>query len=213
MRTVPATIIAVFAIMALSAAACGSNGSSAQPTTVDEALVDLDPNLLTTVALQPEDVPPGYVMAQGFNPVQLGGAKSFARTFQNNGVSIISSVAKYPDIKARDEAVAHLRKALTRLIGPESTFIVPGSNAAFEYKGGPLPAQGTAMLLGRYIVSVTYSTQNLDAAAAVSDQAELERVSKIVFGRLQTLLADPSAATPAQGAPTFDAGPPATAQP
>jgi len=188
------------ALLAL-AAACGGGGASS--TTPIPAEPSIDPNLLPSVVLQPSDIPPGYAPEQMFNPPG-GSGTSYASTYRLNGVTISSTVVQYADVPTRDQNLDHLRLGFAKIIGPETTYKLAGSDAAFLYLGGSTPGQASLVLRGRYITSVVYQTSNPSQSAIVTNRAELERYSALVFDRLQKLLVDPSSITPIAGAPTFD---------
>jgi hypothetical protein len=200
-----ATAALVIVAMLLSfGIACGGGGASATPTRPADTLPDIDPNLLTAVALGTADVPPGYAPDLSFNPPGQSATIGYSAAFRMNVVSITSNIVKYADTASRDKDLPHTRGGFAKVIGPESPYRLAGTDAAFLYAGGKLPAQATVMLKGRYLVTVSFQTQTTAEAAAVTNQAELDRLSALVFGRLERLLADPSSATAAVGAPTFD---------
>lgn len=201
MKATAALIIAT-AFLSL-AVGCGDGGASSGPTDQADGGSDIDPNLLTAVVLQPADVPAGYAPDLSYNP-SGGAATAYSAAYRRNGVSITSNVVKYPDTASRDKELAHTRAGFVKIIGPESGYRLAGSDAAFLYSGGTSPAQATIILKGRYLVSVAFQAQQQSEAAVVTNRAELDRLSALVFDRLEKLLADPSSATAVVGAPTFD---------
>jgi hypothetical protein len=185
------------------AAACGGGGASG--TTPIPTEPSVDPNLLTTIVLRSSDLPSGYAPAHAFNPPNAG-ATSYASSFRLNGVTISSTVVQYPDVQTRDQNIDHLRSGLAKVIGPETTYRLAGSDAAFLYlSSGSTPAQASLTLRGRYVTTIVYQTTDLSQSAIVTNRAELEQYSALMFDRLQKLLVDPSSITPIAGAPTFDA--------
>ncbi|MDP9237573.1 MAG: hypothetical protein M3P30_09300 [Chloroflexota bacterium] len=197
------TALVIVAMLLSVAVACGDSGASSSPTHRADDAADLDPNLLTAVALRGEDLPAGYATDLSFSPPGQS-ATGYNAAFRTRDVSISSNVVRYVDTASLTKELPHLRNGFVKFIGPESAYRIGGSDAAFLYSGGTFPAQATIMVKGRYMVSVAFQAQAQSAAAAVTDRAELDRLSALVFDRLEKLLADPSSATAVVGAPTFE---------
>jgi hypothetical protein len=191
----------MIALLALAAACGGGGASSTTPLPTEPSI---DANLLPAVVLQPADMPPDYVPQQTFNPPGASGT-AYASTFRLNGTTISSTVIQYPDVQTRDQQVDHLRRGFAKVIGAETTYRLAGADAAFVYfSSGSTPGQASLALRGRYVTSIIYQTNNLSQLAVVTNKAELERLTTLIFDRLQKLLVDPSSITPIAGAPTFD---------
>src|SRR5438874_8428779 len=115
--------------------ACGNGGASSTRTRHDDGLPDVDPNLMTAVSLQPSDLAPGFIPEFSFNPPGAS-ATGYSAVYRIKGLSITSNVVKYPDTAARDKDLSHNRGGFAKIIGPESAYRLPGSDAAFLYTGG-----------------------------------------------------------------------------
>jgi len=196
--------LVIFAMLLSFAVACGDSGASSSPTRPADDSPDIDPNLLTAVSLQPADLPAGFAPDLSFSPPGKSATIGYSAAYRMNGLAITSNIVKYGDIASRDKDLPHTRGGFAKVIGPESAYRLAGSDAAFLYSGGSIPAQATIILKGRYLVSVAFQTQTTSGAAAATNRAELDRLSALVFDRLEKLLADPSSATAVVGAPTFD---------
>jgi hypothetical protein len=193
-------LIALLALMV--ACSDDSNTPAAAPTSPEDA-VQIDPSQLSAVVLQPSDLPPGYSSVGSFNP---GGqvATSYLSKFTRPGDTVASTVAQYPSVGARNDGVPHLRDGFSHLLGAESDYDLPGSDAAFSYIGSTPPSQGVLVLRGRYLVNIVLQTSDDSEPGRLATRAALDRYTSIVFDRLLKLLADPTSVTPIAGAPTFD---------
>lgn len=197
-------------LLALLATAC-SGGTSATNTPAPREATDFDPNLLSTVVLRPDDLPPVFPSYEtAFNPAGAT-SLSFSSFFRGDGITLNSTIVQYADTKARDAGLGHLRDSLAKLVGPEATFPLRGADTAFEYQATTPPGLASLVVHGRYVASVIIHADN--GAPAASDRSILERYSGLMIERLQTLLADPSAVTPAVGAQTYTVPSTAVAEP
>lgn len=208
MRSHVLPVFAVLVLVAAVAAACGGDGKPPDATSVaaTAAAADtFDYSLLNSVVLQPGDMPPGYNVESGFAP-RGGPGVAFNTRSTYGPITITATVARFPDVAARDKSLDRTRRGLTVLIGPESNLNMPGSDAAFMYRQTSPAAQASLVLRGEFQMTVVMQTHDQTQTAEVTNQDDLKRYTAIVFERLNKLIDAPESITPIAAFPTYDTG-------
>lgn len=208
-------VFAVLVLVAAAAAACGGNSKSPNLTAAaatNAANDTFDYSLLNAVVLQSGDMPPGYNVESGFAP-KGGPAVAFNTRSTYGPITVTATVARFPDVAARDKTLDRTRRGLAVLVGPESNLNVPGSDAAFMYRNTSPAAQASLVLRGEFQMTVVMQTHDQTQTAEVTNQNDLKRYTAIVFERLSKLIDAPESLTPIAAFPTYDAGAPPTPSP
>lgn len=195
-------VLLLFVLVALAAAACGSDsgGESASPTVAAPAF---DPNKLTGMVLAPEDVN-GLVGVSGlFSPGEDRDI-AFVTTYGDDRLQVQSTVGYYPDPATRDQRIEKLRRALASVIKNERNYTIEGAQPAFEYRYlEGTPSSAVLAVKGEFFVMIQLFSRDGTGEAEVFNDDSLRAYVRICLDRVQQYLDDPSSITPVPGAAQY----------
>ncbi|MBI5287999.1 MAG: hypothetical protein HY873_03380 [Chloroflexi bacterium] len=197
------------AMLPLAALACKGGeekGGSATSAAADGSPTPdtFDYNKLTAIVLRPEDVPadlPG--LAGSFNSGSDNNGISFTTWYGSESLQLQSTVGRLSDPVERDEVFDHIRRGIAALTKNERNYDLTGADLAFIYRSPEAPVTSILAFRGEFFVLVTQTSNDSARADEAYDEEALGRYTKIVFDRLEGLIADPNSVTPIAGAARY----------
>lgn len=197
------TVLAIATAVSLAAAACGGSGSKT-PTATPGSGVQFDPSVLSSLVVLPTEGPPGADAAGRYNPP--GGQESgvsFTSLYSLPGLSVQSTVARFPTPGTLEETLNRLRRILNGVEGPETDLSVPGARVAYLYTGDKVQGLLSIVVIDQFIIQTDLRSPDGSQAAAATDKETLLRYTTAALKHVQDYLGDPAAFTPVAGAPQF----------
>jgi len=206
MRTVFA--IAVVLMLAASLSACAGGDSGEEPLPTDTPATtptpdNFDPSVLTALVVQPSEATGFTGQARVvWNPPATG-VVSFSLFYGDDNFTLQTTVGRYQTADLFSAGFERIRTGLATLTDSEHNADIAGADQSFSYQLDTIPATYMLSGVGNFFVQTGFSARNPSRKSEVLDAVALQRYHEIAVQHVRQYLANPAAATPAAGLPTY----------
>jgi hypothetical protein len=194
---------AVVVVALFSAFGCGGgSGDDVFPTPTPDTF---DPNVMSALVLQPDEVGGLPLAVQGY--VQVEGGSSYRSEYDDGKLQVQSQVFRVADPIERELLFTSTRQAVGGFAAFESNLNLPEADRAFWYLAGATPAaafERTAIVLrGEFFFVAAIRSSDDSTDVLVDDETVLRGYVDLIMERIGEAIADPGSVTPPAGAPTY----------
>lgn len=202
----------ILTVVAIAGAACGGDNAD-QPTPVPTS-APFDPNVLSGMVLDPQDVPELAPRVGVFAP-GADNVVSFTSSYGDDvSFYLQSTVGHYGDISKREQSIEQVRRGLVFAMRNERNLNLAAADRAYVYRYlEGTPAAAVLAIRGDFWVLVQMISRDGSREADVFDDARLQSYVALSLERVQRYIDDPSAVQPAPWAVHFESPTPASEAP